>query len=439
MRTGGLLLSETRRLLLEYEIEEVGMQARKDKRVRQALEKAFTDTSDVVRARALIAAMDLNDPSIVDSAKEAINDEESEVRIAAAQLLAWYKQPRSIPSLLEGLQDSNPWVRSHSAAGLSKLLHGPIWARIQREKISIMANGFEGMTEEEIRTFLIENKLTSISIDRYINWKDRNFDIDYDYSVVEEMDSGSVILEEKEDEYKEKLEKDRKKEESKIVRSAEVEAILDELPDDVLESLPPEDLKRLTPETARELVDSLLESFDKEKKEKKKKKVKVRKVTRVKKVKKKSREDLIEKIPDEVKESLPEGSLDTLSEEDLEALIATTSDEEEPEADEFKSMTKSEIIEEIPLHVKEEYSDSKLQSMKKAELVDILEESTSEEEPLDPEKKERMKQLTEKYGPSKAKIMISIPADMLDTIPEEQLKEMDDETLKGLAQALEHE
>ena len=432
-------MSETRRLLLEYEIEEVGMQARKDKRVRQALEKAFTDTSDVVRARALIAAMDLNDPTIVDNAKDSMSDEESEVRIAAAQVLAWYRQPRSIPLLLQGLQDSNPWVRSHSAAGLSKLLHGPIWARIPRDKISIMVNGFEGMNEDQVRSFLAENKLTTFSIDHFINWRDRDFNIDYDYSVVEEMDSGSAILEEKEEEYKEKLEKDRKKEEEpKIVKSAEVEAILDELPDDVLDSLPPEDLKRLTPETARELVDSLLESFDKEKKDKKKK-VKVRKVTRVKKVKKKTREDLIEKIPKEVKESLPEDALDTLSEEDLEALIATTSDEDESESDEYKSMTKAEIIDEIPLHVKEEYSDSKLQSMKKAELVDILEESTSDEEPLDPEKEERMKELTEKYGASKAKIMINIPDNMLESIPEEQLKEMDDETLKGLAQALEHE
>ena len=106
-----------------------------------------------------------------------------------------------------------------------------------------------------------------------------------------------------------------------------VEAILDELPDEVLESLPPEDLKRLTPETARELVDSLMASFADKKKPKKK--VKVRKVKRVKKVKKRTREVLIEKIPKEVKASLPDDALASLSIDDLEALVAGTG---EPEA-----------------------------------------------------------------------------------------------------------
>ncbi len=435
-------MSETRRLLLEYEMEEVGIQARKDKRVRKALEKAFTDTSDVVRARALIAAIDLNDPTIVDNVVDVIDDEEAEVRIAAAQVLAWYKQPKTIPTMIRGLHDSNPWVRSHCAAGLSKLLHGPIWARIPREKVSVIVNNFEDMGEEEIREYLASIKLTSLGIDHFINWRDRDFNIDYDMSIVEEMESGSILLEEKEDEYRAQLEKDRAKDaEASVVKSAEVEAILDELPDDILDSLPPEDLKRLTPETARELVDSLLSSFDKEKE--KKKKVKVRKVTRVRKVKKISREELIAKIPKDIKESLPAGTLDTLSEEDLEALIAASSDEDEEAAatggSEYKSMTKSEIIDELPLHVKENYSDSKLESMKKSELVEILEDSLKEKESRTPEEEERFKDLTQKFGESKAKIMIAIPKDMLDSMPQDQLEEMDEDTLKGLAQALEHE
>ncbi len=53
----------------------------------------------------------------------------------------------------------------------------------------------------------------------------------------------------------------------------------------------------------------------------------MKKVTKVKRVVKKSpREELISRIPIEVRETLPPGTLDTLSTEELEALIATGTD-----------------------------------------------------------------------------------------------------------------
>ena len=105
MRHGGDQVSETRRLLLEYETEEVAMMARKDKRVKKALVKSFSDTSEIVRERALQASIDLADPTIVPDALKLLKDEEDNVRIAAAQVLAWYRQPRTIPDLLNGLKE----------------------------------------------------------------------------------------------------------------------------------------------------------------------------------------------------------------------------------------------------------------------------------------------------------------------------------------------
>ena len=49
----------------------------------------------------------------------------------------------------------------------------------------------------------------------------------------------------------------------------------------------------------------------------------------------------------------------------------------------------------------------------------------------------RMTGFVEKYGEEKANILITIPESMLEGIPEEQIKEMDMETLEGLKQALE--
>ena len=49
----------------------------------------------------------------------------------------------------------------------------------------------------------------------------------------------------------------------------------------------------------------------------------------------------------------------------------------------------------------------------------------------------RMADFMEKYGEEKANLLITIPEAMLEGIPEEQIKEMDLETLDGLKQALE--
>ena len=48
-----------------------------------------------------------------------------------------------------------------------------------------------------------------------------------------------------------------------------------------------------------------------------------------------------------------------------------------------------------------------------------------------------MKLLTEKFGPEKAELLITIPENVLAGIPEEQIQEMDMETLHGLTDALE--
>ncbi|MGY5852610.1 MAG: HEAT repeat domain-containing protein [Candidatus Thorarchaeota archaeon] len=436
-------MAETRRLLLEFEIDEVGILARKDKKVRDALVRAFSDSSDVVRARALMAAMDLADPTIVSDVVNSMTDDEDEVRIAAAQVIGWYRQPRTIPVLLRGLRDSSTWVRSHCAAGLSKILSGPIWARIKSDDLDVIIGDFDSMDETRIRTFLSNLNLTSKSIDYFINWRDRGFDIDIDFSIVEEMEARSILLEDKVAEYEERLDADRTREAVPVVtRSAEVEAILDELPEEVLESLPSEDLKRLTPETARELVDSLLTSFEK----KPKKKVKVRKVKRVKKVKKRSREAIIAKIPEEVRANLPEDTLDSLSLDELEALVSTVpvaeAEEEEIEPArpvDSKSMTKQQIIDELPRNVRDRYDDKKLKSMKKTELLELLESSLADDDvKLTPEDEERLARLTEKFGEARAMVLVAIPEEMLAGIPDEQLEEMDEETLKGLSQALEH-
>ena len=59
-------MSKTRKLLLEFDTDEVGRLAREKPSEKKALIKAFTDSSDVVRERALIAAIDVVDPTIVE-------------------------------------------------------------------------------------------------------------------------------------------------------------------------------------------------------------------------------------------------------------------------------------------------------------------------------------------------------------------------------------
>jgi hypothetical protein len=380
-------LPETRRLLLEFDTDEVGRLARTDSQEMKALIRAFTDSSDVVRERALIAAVDAADPTIVDEITKVMEDDVANVRIAAAQALTFYHQPRTIPAFFKGLKDSNTWVRSHCAAGLSKLLNGPIWARISQDSLDRILNDFPDMMDEDINKLLTSIRMTPEAISRFMKWRASNFDIEVDVSaLVEELEGAPILLTE---------DKGVKSEVAGL--SEDVESILSELPEEIIATLPPEDLKRLTPKSARELVSKLKVSLPPPEK-KKKKAVKVRKVTKVKKkTAGPTRETLIRKLPMEVRESVSEETLNSLSVEELEALLASTSD--------------ARTVEEV------------------------------EEEPEKPEPKvendPRFIEFEKKYGKEKATLLVTIPEVMLEGIPEEQIKEMDMETLEGLAQALE--
>jgi hypothetical protein len=380
---GGVGLPETRKLLLEYETEEVGRLVKKNSKEKKALVKAFSDSSDIVRERALIASVDAADPTLVTDITKALGDDVADVRIAAAQALAFYSQPVTVPNMLESLKDENTWVRSHCAAGLSKLLNGPTWARISEDDVDKILNGFPEMTEEEVDVFLKRIKMKPDAIDRLRAWQTEDFEIEVDVSsLVDELEGRPILLSE------EALEPITKGTPS---TSDEVDEILSELPDDIRETLPPEDVKRLTPDSARELVRQLKVETP-AKKKKRKKAVKVKKVKKVRKKKKKgepSHEDLIKKLPDEVRESVGDEALADLSTEELEALLSSSGSSSET-----------------------------------AEL-----ESTTESP--------RMTELTDKFGKEKAEVLITIPENLLEDIPDEQIKEMDMDTLKGLAQALE--
>jgi hypothetical protein len=374
---------------LEFETDEVGRLAREKKTERKALINAFSDPSDVVRERALIAAVDLADPTVVTDIVKALSDEVPDVRIAAAQALAFYHQPRTVPDLMKGLKDDNTWVRSHCAAGLSKLLNGPIWARINTDDVEKIIDNFPDMAEEDINRFLSGLKLKPTAIDRFMNWRSQEFDIEIDVStIVEELEGAPILLSE---------EAAAAIEAPKMTGvSDEVEVILSELPDEIRETLPPEDLRRLTPASARELVQKLKVSIPSEKPKKKKKKaVKVRKVKKVRKKKKPTaQEELIEKLPAEVRKEVGDETLAALSVEELEALLSSTAESEPEEA----------VVEPEP-----------------------------EEEAVD----SRMQEFVDKYGQDKAELLVTIPDVMLEGIPEDQIQEMDLETLKGLTQALE--
>lgn len=400
-------MSDTRRLLLEFETEKVGIRAQKNKKVRKALVSAFSDASDVVRERALLASIDLGDPSIVVDLAKALNDEEEAVRIACAQALAFYHQPRTVPDLFKGLKDSNTWVRSHCAAGLSKLLRGPIWARLTTEDIEDLAANFPDSDERNIRNRLAHINLSSDGIDRYLNWRSQSFDIEIDVTeFVRELEEAPIVLAGAEARVTTPPVAEEAPRKTPGL-SAEVEEILSELPEDLRETLPSEDVRRLTPETARELVRSLKVPAEvaKPKRKPKKKAVKVRKVKKVRRKKgAPTRQELIEKIPDEVRESVSDDVLKGLTYEELEALIAST-------------------MEAAPT-VKEAKKPKRKRAAKAAEVV------VSEEE-------KRLGEFTEKYGEEKAQVLMTVTEDMLVGIPEEQIQEMDLETLKALLQALE--
>ena len=392
-------MSNARRLLLEFETEEVGVRARKNKKMRKALVRAFSDPSEIVRERALIAAIDLGDPSIVTDIRAPLDDDNADVRVAAAQALAWYHQPRTVPALIHGLKDSNTWVRSHCALGLSKLLHGPIWARIPSEDIDIIHADFPEMDESNIRSFLHKLEITEEAVDQFIMWKSAKFDIEIDESIlIKETEGKPIILTAAMTEGAEPAK------DSGL--SEEVETILSELPDEVRASLPSEDLRRLTPSTARELVTSLTT------KKPKKKAVRVKRVKRVRKKKKKplAREQLIEKIPAEVRETVSEDVLESLSTDELEALVAATPEVEEAEP----------VVEEPE------------KKKRKKESVEAL-------PPVDEEAVEdlRWQGFVDKYGEEKADLLITVSPEMLEGIPQEQIADMDMDTLKSLVQALE--
>jgi hypothetical protein len=388
-------LSETRKLLLDFETEEVGALAKNNSKVRKALVRAFTDASEIVRERALIAAIDLGDPAIVNDINRALSDDVDDVRIAAAQALAWYQQPRTIPELFRGLKDSNTWVRSHCAAGLSKIVKGPIWARLKDDTIEKLVDDFPAMDEEEIRKFLSDIDVGSESIDKFMVWRKAKFDIEIDMAILlEELEAKPIIMPEREGEIGETPALGKP-----TGLTPEVETILGELPDEIRGTLPPEDLRRLTPETARELVNSLIATFP-EKKPKKKKKVKVKRVKKVVRKKKgRTREALLTRIPAEVRESVGDEVLSGLKIEELEALISSTP---EPEVEE------------------PEKPKPKKKAKKKAAEVDP-----------------KMQMFTDKFAEDKASLLVAMPEDMLEGIPEEQIHEMDMETLKGLLDALE--
>ncbi|MGY5858753.1 MAG: HEAT repeat domain-containing protein [Candidatus Thorarchaeota archaeon] len=387
-------MAQTRKLLLEYDTEEVGRLARTKPSEKKALVKAFTDSSDVVRERALIAAIDAVDPAIVIDIVKVMDDDTTDVRIAAAQALAFYHQPKTVPNMIKGLKDVSPWVRSHCAAGLSKILKGPIWARLPEESVDKILDDFPDMEEVDINKFLASIEMRPDAVNRFIDWRTKKFDLEIDVTtIVEELEGTPILL-------------TGEIRDSSAVADAtsvsglsdDVETILSELPDEILATLPPEDLKRLTPESARELVQKLKVSLPtKEKKKKKKKAVKVRKVTKVKKKKAgPTKKSLIKKLPAEVRESVGDEALGDLTIEELQALLSSSTPE-------------PEVVEEA------------------------VEEPESVIEYDDP----RMTGFVEKYGEEKANILITIPEAMLEGIPEEQINEMDMETLEGLKQALE--
>ncbi len=385
-------MPDTRRLLLEFNTDEVGRLARTHSNERKALVQAFTDSSDIVRERALLAAIEVVDPNMVVDIAKAMKDDVADVRIAAAQALAFYHQPRTIPDLLQGLKDSNTWVRSHCAAGLSKILNGPLWARLSQDTLDKIVNDFPDMPEEDINNLLSSIKMKPDAINRFMKWRENNFDVDIDVNMmVEELEGAPILL-------GDKIGATETIAKSTIVEglSKDVESILSELPEEIIATLPPEDLRRLTPDSARELVQKLKVTLPKAEK-KKKKTVKVRKVTKVKKKGSgPTRASLIKKLPPEVRESVTDDALASLTIEELEALLASSKDSETSEAE------KVEETEEEPT-----YGDL------------------------------RMKEFVKKYGKEKAELLVTIPESMLEGIPEDQIKEMDLETLQGLSQALE--
>jgi HEAT repeats len=399
-------------MLLDYQTDEVGRLAKDDSKFRAALIQAFSDSSEIVRERALLDAIELGDPTIVTDAAKTLTDEDADVRVAAAQLLAWYGQPRTIPDLIGGLKDSNTWVRSHCAAGLSKLLPGPTWARLPAEDIDQLISGLPGMSEDDVSRFLTSLGISTEAADRFVTWREAKFDVEIDMKIMlEELEGRPIILTEET-----RSTKGKAAEKAGLARgvslSPEVEAILAELPEGIRVTLPPEDLRRLNPATARELVNSLMASFPTAAEAKKS--IKVRKVKKVRKVSVgPTREELISSLPSEVKDEVSPEIMDTLTKDELEALVGKSAEEREIEAETGEEAPLSEVAEEPELGVTKV---APAPSMKQ----------------VDP----RWQELATAYGEAKADLLIQVPARMLEGLPPEQIQEMDTETLKNLTDAL---
>ena len=70
---------------------------------------------------------------------------------------------------------------------------------------------------------------------------------------------------------------------------------------------------------------------------------------------------------------------------------------------------------------------------------DDLQSLIETDEPIDVDdsKEPTLESLTKKFGDEKAAILILMPPDMIEGIPDEQIEGMDVDTLQGLADALE--
>ena len=99
------------------------------------------------------------------------------------------------------------------------------------------------------------------------------------------------------------------------------------------------------------------------------------------------------------------------------------------------SAKRKQLLESIPPVIRESLSDKDLQSMSDDDLQSFIETDDVSDE--DDSGEPTLESLTRKYGQEKAEILIIMPPDMLEGIPEEQIEGMDIDTLKGLADALE--
>ena len=117
----------------------------------------------------------------------------------------------------------------------------------------------------------------------------------------------------------------------------------------------------------------------------------------------------------------------TIPEEDLKIVIQSLMDSRDAAAEAEKEL---EVVTEAEAEMEVE---PELEIQTEAEPEVVVDESAVEHD--DP----RMTELVEKYGEEKANFLFTIPEALLEGIPEEQIKEMDMDTLVGLKQALEPE